>query len=108
MRGAKPYVTANPGVEVAFSIGVNTVDYILRDEATLIEFGVNSAGDMAKGFAATIVAEGLAVAFSGGSILAAGAFFAIVSWGMSQVFNVAKDKFGISKEITKKLERPAQ
>jgi hypothetical protein len=31
MRGAKPYVTANPGVEVAFSIGVNTVDYILRD-----------------------------------------------------------------------------
>ncbi|MGL5391510.1 MAG: hypothetical protein ACRDA8_09095 [Shewanella sp.] len=61
---------------MAFSIGVNAADYILRDEATLIEFGVNSAGDMTKGFAATVVAGGLAVVFSGGSVLFGGIIFA--------------------------------
>lgn len=108
LKGAKTYVKGNPGVEVAFSIGVNAADYILRDEATLVEFGVNSAGDMAKGFAATVVAGGLAVALSGGSIIAAGAIFAFASWGMGKVFDMAEDKFGFSKKITKEFERLAQ
>lgn len=108
LKGAKTYVKGNPGVEVAFSIGVNAADYILRDEATLIEFGVNSAGDMAKGFAATVVAGGLAVALSGGSILAAGAIFAFASWGMSKIFDMAEEEFVFSKKITKEFERLAQ
>lgn len=108
VKGAKTYVKGNPGVEVAFSIGINAADYILRDEATLIEFGVNSAGDMTKGFAATVVAGGLAVALSGGSILAAGAIFAFASWGMSKIFDMAEEEFGISKKITKEFERLVQ
>lgn len=108
VKGAKTYVKANPGIEVAFSIGVNAVDYILRDDATLIEFGINSAGDMVKGFAGTVVAGGLAVAFSGGSVLAAGAIFVIVAWGMGKTFDVAEAEFDFSKKITKELERLAQ
>lgn len=108
LKGAKTYVKGNPGVEVAFSIGINAADYILRDEATLVEFGVNSAGDMAKGFAATVVAGGLAVALSGGSILAAGAIFAFASWGMGKIFDMAEEEFGVSKKITKEFERLAQ
>ncbi|ENM5902994.1 hypothetical protein DX885_003102 [Vibrio mimicus] len=108
VKGAKTYIKANPGFEVAFSIGINAADYILSDEATLIEFGVNSAKDMAKGFAATVIAGSLAVALSGGSILAAGAIFAIASWGMGQILDTVDDNFGFSKGVTKELERLAQ
>lgn len=108
LKGAKTYVKGNPGVEVAFSIGINAADYILRDEATLIEFGVNSAGDMAKGFAATVVAGGLAVVFSGGSVLWGGLIFAAAAWAMGEGFNIAEEEFGFSKKITEELERLAK
>jgi hypothetical protein len=108
LKGVKTYVKGNPGVEVAFSIGINAADYVLRDEATLIEFGVNSAGDMAKGFAATVVAGGLAVVFSGGSVLFGGIIFAAAAWGMGEAFNIAEEEFGFSKKITEELERLAK
>jgi uncharacterized Zn-binding protein involved in type VI secretion len=108
LKGAKTYVKGSPGVEVAFSLGVNAADYILRDEATLVEFGVNSAGDMAKGFTATVVAGSLAVVMSGGSVLAAGAVFALASWGMGQVLDYADEEFGISQKITEEIERLAK
>lgn len=108
LKGAKTYVKGNPGVEVAFSIGVNAADYILRDEATLIEFGVNTAGDMAKGFTATAGASGIAVAVSvvtGGSILWAGAVFVFAAYLISKALDDIDSEYGYSKYITLEIER---
>ncbi len=49
-RGAVRYVRFNAGIEVAFSVGINAADYILRDDASLSELGVNTSSDLAKGF----------------------------------------------------------
>ncbi|MGL5391512.1 MAG: PAAR domain-containing protein, partial [Shewanella sp.] len=108
LKGAKTYVKGNPGIEVAFSIGVNAADYILRDEATLVELGVNSAGDMAKGFVATVGAGGLAAAAGmifGGSILAAGIMFVAAAYYISDSLNSLDTKYGYSKDLTKEIER---
>lgn len=108
LKGAKTYVKCNPGVEVAFSLGVNAADYILRDEATLVEFGVNSAGDMAKGFASTVGASGMAVAagvISGGSILFAGAVFVFAAYGISKGLDYLDTEFEYSKNLTLEIER---
>lgn len=105
VKGAIKYVSVNPGFEVAFAIGSNAVDLILRDEATLVEFGVNSAGDMAKGFIASGLAAGVAVVFSGGSVLVAGALFAAASFFISKGLDSADEEFGISEKLTKEFEK---
>ncbi|MGY4028142.1 PAAR domain-containing protein [Aeromonas rivuli] len=108
LKGATTYVKCNPGVEVAFSLGVNAADYILRDEATLVEFGVNSAGDMAKGFTATLGASGLAVvagSLTGGSLLAVGLVFVATSYFISQGLDLIDSDFGYSKKLTQEMER---
>ncbi|MFC3022709.1 hypothetical protein ACFODT_02535 [Vibrio zhugei] len=108
IKGAITYIKANPGCEVAFSIGINAADYILRDEATLTELGVNSAGDIVKGMTATVVAGALAVVGSGGSVLFAGAIFAFASWAIGQLLDKLDESYGLSSEITNKLEALAQ
>lgn len=108
LKGAKTYVKGNPGVEVAFSIGINAADYILRDEATLVEFGVNSAGDMAKGFVTTIGAGAMAAAAGmvfGGSFIIAGAAFFIAAYFISNELGAIDTKHGYSKALTKEIER---
>ncbi|MGD8122635.1 hypothetical protein [Vibrio sp. TRT 2004] len=52
LKGAVHYVRFNVGLEVAVSVGINVVDYALRDEATLAEFLGNSASDVIKGLTA--------------------------------------------------------
>lgn len=52
LKGAARYVRFNVGLEVGVSLGINAVDYTLRDEATSAEFVGNSAADMIKGITA--------------------------------------------------------
>jgi uncharacterized Zn-binding protein involved in type VI secretion len=111
LKGAKTYVKGNPGVEVAFSIGINAADYILRDEATLVELGVNTAGDIAKGFVATVGAGGMAAAAGivfGGSFIIAGTAFFVAAYLISSGLDAIDNKYGYSKELTKEIERLIQ
>lgn len=108
MKGAATYVKCNPGVEVAFSLGVNAADYILRDEATLVEFGVNSAGDMAKGFTATVGASGIAVAvgfLTGGSLFMVGVAFVFAAYFIGKELDDMDTEYGYSEHLTKEFER---
>ena len=59
LKGAVRYVKFNVGIEVAFAVGVNAADYILRDDATLSEFVGNSAGDIVKGILSLVGAAAI-------------------------------------------------
>jgi hypothetical protein len=110
LHGAVRYVRFNVGIEIAFAIGVNAADYIMRDEATLSEFVGNSAGDMVKGFislagAAVLTAVLIPATFS---ILATGIVFAFLSFGIGQwIDNVDKEN-GYSNEISEAVKRHFQ
>nr|WP_069595586.1 hypothetical protein [Vibrio tasmaniensis]OEF70169.1 hypothetical protein A152_17160 [Vibrio tasmaniensis 1F-187] len=52
LQAFKSFVRVNTGLEVAFSLGSNAVDYILRDDATLEQFIGSSAQDIVKGIVA--------------------------------------------------------
>lgn len=105
LQGAMRYVTFNTGVEIAFSIGINAADYILRDEATLTELGVNTAGDITKGMI-SLVGAGIITASIPVSIgvLATGGIFVAVSFGIGKLLGAIDENNGYSKEITKSVE----
>lgn len=105
VKGAVRYVRFNAGIEVAFAVGINAADYILRDEATLAEFVGNSAGDLAKGF----IALGGAALFTAAmpatlGVLATGALFAIVSFAIGQGLDFIDKENEYSPKITKAVE----
>ncbi|EOZ5531356.1 hypothetical protein ACQSNA_003316 [Vibrio metschnikovii] len=105
VRGAARYVRFNAGIEIAFAVGINAADYILRDEATLAEFVGNSAGDLAKGF----IALGGAALFTAAlpatvGVLFTGVLFAGVSFGLSYILDEVDAKGEYSRDLTQAVK----
>jgi uncharacterized Zn-binding protein involved in type VI secretion len=101
LKGATRFVKFNAGIEIAFAIGVNAADFILRDEATLAEFVGHSAGDLVKGFislggAALLTATAPATV----SVLLTGVAFAMASFYLSQELDSLDQESGYSQQIT--------
>ncbi len=105
LKGAARYVRFNVGLEVAVSLGINAVDYALRDEATLAEFVGNSAGDIVKGMI-SLVGAGVAAAFVPVTIGVVGtaAVFVIASFTIGQVLNIVDEDNGYSSDFTKAVK----
>ncbi|WP_367989855.1 hypothetical protein AB2S62_21845 [Vibrio sp. NTOU-M3] len=106
LKGATRYVKFNAGIEIAFAVGVNAADYILRDEATLAEFVGNSAGDLAKGFV-SLGGAALATAIflpATVGVLATGLVFAAISFGISIALDTVDNEMGYSKDFTQAVE----
>ncbi|WP_157617651.1 S-type pyocin domain-containing protein [Vibrio mexicanus] len=105
-RYAKHHVKFNAGIEVAFAVGINAADYILRDEATLAEFVGNSAGDIAKGFitlaGATLITATVPATVG---VLVTGLIFTGVSFALGKALDSIDNNKGYSKEMTKALEK---
>lgn len=105
VKGAARWVKVNAGIEVAFAVGVNAADYILRDEATLAEVVGNSSGDIIKGMT-TLVTMSLVVAtLPVSGILATGALFAFGSFFMGRELDALDERYGFSDEIGNSLKR---
>lgn len=105
IKGAVRYVRFNVGVEVVFAIGINAADYIIRDEATLAELAGNSAGDLVKGLISLTGAAIATIALPATvGVLATGAIFALVSFGIGQGLNYIDEQNGYSKNITDAVE----
>ncbi|WP_217525843.1 PAAR domain-containing protein [Vibrio metschnikovii] len=106
VRGAARYVRFNAGIEIAFAVGINAADYILRDEATLAEFVGNSAGDLAKGFVslagAAFVTSALLPATA--TVLFTGLVFAVVSFGFGKILDSIDNEYGYSQDISEAVE----
>ncbi|MBE8577869.1 PAAR domain-containing protein [Vibrio sp. OPT18] len=103
LKGAVRYVRFNVGLEVAVSVGINAVDYALRDEATLAEFVGNSAGDIVKGLTALGSAALITTAFvpATASVLLSGTVFVVMSFIAGKGLDGLDKRNGYSKEITK-------
>lgn len=105
LKGAVRYVRFNAGIEIAFAVGINAADYILRDDATLAELGVNSAGDLAKGFislaGAALLTAAMPVTLG---VLGTGVLFATTSFAIGQILDFVDAGNGYSKDITKAVE----
>nr|WP_043140639.1 type VI secretion system PAAR protein [Aeromonas bestiarum] len=105
VKGAARWVKVNAGIEIAFAVGVNAADYILRDEATLAEFVGNSSGDIIKGMT-TLVTMSLVVAtLPVSGILVTGALFAFGSFFMGRELDALDECYGFSDEIGNSLKR---
>lgn len=105
VRGAARYVRFNAGIEIAFAVGINAADYILRDEATLAEFVGNSAGDLAKGFVSLVgAALFTAVMPATLGVLATGSLFAVISFAIGQGLNFLDQENEYSQKMTKAVE----
>ncbi|MFM2620356.1 hypothetical protein [Vibrio owensii] len=88
IQAAKHLVRVNVGLEVAFSVGINAVDFILRDKATLGDFVDGSAYDIVKGvtlLGISAAATGAILATAAGTILGAGLVFVAVSFVIGYV-----------------------
>lgn len=105
LKGAARYVRFNVGLEVAVSLGINAVDYTLRDEATLAEFVGNSAGDIVKGMI-SLVGAGVAAAFFPVTISVVGtsAVFVIASFSIGQALNIVDEDNGYSSDFTRAVK----
>lgn len=105
LKGVVRYVRFNAGVEIAFAAGINAADYILRDEATLAELGVNMSADLAKGFISLAGAALFTAAMPATlGVLATGALFAVVSFAIGQGLDVLDKENEYSQDITKAVE----
>lgn len=106
LKGVARYVRFNAGIEIAFAVGINAADYILRDEATLAEFVGNSAGDLVKGFIALGGAALFTVAVvpTTVGVLVSGLAFAIASFAAGIALDMADEQLGYSSEITEAVK----
>ncbi|MBY7902761.1 hypothetical protein KW459_17755 [Vibrio fluvialis] len=105
LKGAARFIRFNAWLEIGFSIGVNAVDFILRDEATLTELGINTAGDLTKGFASLAGAAFLTAALPATTtVLASGLVFAIASYLIGQGLDLLDTEAGYSEDITQAVE----
>lgn len=105
LKGATRFVRFNVGLEIAVSLGINAVDYALRDEATVAELVGNSAGDIVKGLislsgAAMVTATLPATA----SVIATGLVFVVLSVIFSKGVNLVDERNGYSQEMTTAVE----
>ncbi|MFV0574511.1 MAG: hypothetical protein ACK5NC_03670, partial [Vibrio sp.] len=105
LKGAMRYVKFNAGLDMAFSIGLNAADYILRDDATLAELGVNSAADIAKGFIALVGAAVITATFPIAlTVMGANMLFAISSFVIGYGLDSIDDETGFSEDLTQAVE----
>lgn len=105
VKGAARWVKINSGIEIAFAVGVNAADYILRDEATLSEFVGNTSGDIIKGML-TLVTMSLVVAtLPVSGILVTGTLFAFGSFFMGRELDELDERYGFSEEIGNSMKR---
>ncbi len=107
LKGATRYVRFNVGLEFAVSIGINALDYALRDEATMAEFVGNSAVDMVKGFISLGGAALLTAAFVPATIgvLATGIFFTVTSFYIGKGLDHIDNEYGYSEDFVKEAEK---
>lgn len=105
-RYVKSYVKINAGIEIAFAVGVNVADYILRDEATLTELGVNMAGDLAKSFVALAGAAVFTAVFvpATAGVLITGVVYAFVTFGIGYAVEQLDQHTGFSKSFQETIE----
>ncbi|EKO3438037.1 hypothetical protein NTE19_001883 [Vibrio fluvialis] len=105
LRGAARFIQFNAWLEIGFSVGVNAADFILRDEATLTELGINTAGDLVKGFASLAGAAFLTAALPAtATVLATGLVFAIASYLIGRGLDLLDTEAGYSEDITQAVE----
>ena len=108
LKGVVRFVKFNTLVEITVSVGINAVEYILRDEATLAEFVGESAGDIVKGLVALGFASGAAVMAStvGSPVIGTLTIFAGVSFVISQskILDDIDDKYELSEGLVKAIE----
>ena len=94
LGSVKNLVRVNVGLEIAFAVGINAVDYILKDEATLAEFVGNSAYDIVKGvtsLVASVSITALILGVASVSVLGGGLIFVIVSYVIGQAVSSTFD-----------------
>lgn len=105
LKGAMRYVKFNVTIEIAFAVGINVADYILRDDATLAELGVNTSADLAKGFISLVGAAAITATLPATvGVLATGAVFTIASFGINEALGYFDDEYEHSKTLTKSVE----
>jgi hypothetical protein len=107
LKGATRFVRFNVGLEIAVSLGINAVDYALRDEATVAELVGNSATDILKGFLSLgggALVTAVAVPATA-SVLASGVVFAFTSFVFGLIINDIDEDSGYSKEFTSAVKR---
>ncbi|EJG1071922.1 hypothetical protein C4G49_RS23225 [Vibrio parahaemolyticus] len=106
LKGAARFVRFNVGLEIAVSVGINAVDFALRDEATVAEFVGNSAGDIVKGLVALGTAVLLTTTFvpATASVLLTGSVFVIMSFIAGKGLDQLDKSNGYSNKITKAIE----
>ncbi|MGD8230783.1 PAAR domain-containing protein [Vibrio sp. TRT 1302] len=106
LKGATRFVRFNAGIEIAFSMGVNTADFILRDEATLAEFVGNSAGDLVKGVmalgGAALITSAIFPASVG--VMITGMFYAGISFYLGEKIDTVDEHYGFSNDLINKIE----
>ncbi|SIO95393.1 hypothetical protein VSP9026_03136 [Vibrio spartinae] len=102
LKGAVRYVKFNAGIEIAFAIGINAADYIMRDDETLSEFVGNSAGDMVKGIVSLIGAAVITTVIlpATASVLFSGAVFAVASFVIGKGVDYVDDIGGYTDDFT--------
>ncbi|MEZ9126179.1 hypothetical protein AB4145_06215 [Vibrio splendidus] len=110
LQAIKSFVRVNTGLEVAFSLGINAVDYILRDDASLEPFIGTSAQDIVKGIVALAASATVTAVLLSGiatvSIIGAGLLFVAVTYFVGQAVNVAFEE--LKDDITGYTQKKAK
>lgn len=105
LKGAARFVRFNVGLEIAVSVGINAVDFALRDEATVAEFVGNSAADIVKGLISLGgAAATIALLPATASVLATSVVFVFVSFGIGKLLNVIDEENEYSKDLTETVK----
>ena len=110
IKSLKGFVRVNVGIEVAFAVGINAVDFILRDEATLSEFVGGSAYDIVKAVtalaASTLITSVVLLVTPISGILASGIIFVFVSYAIGNFVSKSFDniKTDVEKGIIEDTE----
>lgn len=106
LKGAVRFVRFNVGLEIAVSVGINAVDYALRDEATLAEFVGSSAGDIVKGILSIAAGAAVTAAFAApaATIMGTTLFFVGASFIFGQALNIVDEEIGFSEYLVDKAK----
>ncbi|MCW8335633.1 PAAR domain-containing protein [Vibrio paucivorans] len=106
LKGSIQFIRFNVGLEIAVSVGINAVDYALRDEATLAEFVGGSAGDIVKGILSIAAGSVITAAFAAptATIVGTTLFFVGASFIFGQALNIVDEEIGFSEYLVDKAK----
>lgn len=94
-------------VDIIFSVAVNAVDTILRDDRMLSDFIGRTASDVTKSFLSTgigtLAAVGITALFSV-PIVVGWTTFAVVTFAANQILSALDDNYGISDALVEQLK----